>query len=71
MAEKCKETLLTVKRKLELSKNNCGESVIKLAKGYEIAIQKKSNRWNFMEFVRGSESGAGPSNCKSMKSLCM
>jgi hypothetical protein len=45
--------------------------VTKLAKDYRIGIETvydmKNNKMKSMEFVRDCDSGAGPSNCKSMK----
>jgi hypothetical protein len=72
MAEKCKKTVLTVKQNLELIKKfESGKSVTKLAKDYGIRMQTirdiKNNKIKLMEFVRDYDSGAGPSNRKSMK----
>jgi hypothetical protein len=74
MAEKHKNIILTVKQKLKsIEKFENGESVIQLAKDYGIGLQAvhdiKNNKMKLMEIVRDCNSGAGPSNHKSMKSL--
>jgi hypothetical protein len=73
MAEKQKKIVLTVKQKLRvIEKFENGESVTKLSKDYGIGIQIirdiKNNKMKLMEFVWDCDSGAGPSNCKTMKS---
>jgi hypothetical protein len=71
MAEKLKKTVPTVKQKLKLiEKFENGESVTKLTKDYGVRMQTvcdiKKNKIKEKEFVRDCDSGAGPSNCKSM-----
>jgi hypothetical protein len=61
-----------VKQKLELTKKfENGELVTKSDKHYGIGNQTiydiKNNKMKSMEFVRNCDSGAGPSNHKSMK----
>jgi hypothetical protein len=72
MAEKHKKIVLTIKQKLQLiEKFENRESATKLVKDYEIGIQIvrgiKNNKMKLMGFVRDCDSGAGPSNCNSMK----
>jgi hypothetical protein len=72
MAEKDKKTVLTVKQKLKLiKKSENGDLATKIVKGYGIGIQTacniKNNKMKLMEFARDCDSGAGPSNGKSMK----
>jgi uncharacterized protein YoxC len=63
MEEKCKKTVLIIKQKLKsAAKFENAELVTKLNRLWD----DMNNKMKLIEFVRDCDSGAGPSNCKSM-----
>ena len=73
MSEKRKKVVLTIRQKIELiDKFDSGYSAAKLSETYNIGIQTVrdiyKNKRKLEEFTRSCDSGAGPSERKSMKS---